>query len=212
MPSSDDRPGAVILADGDYPSGSVAFHLLSAAGRVVCCDGAAMEYVARGGEPFAIVGDCDSLDRGFRERFASVLHCDPDQETNDLTKAVAFCVRRGIIDITILGATGKREDHTIANISLLVDYTKAATVRMITDLGVFDPVEGYTRFESFEGQQVSIFTLSPDTLVTTEDLVYPLREAPLTRWWQGSLNMSQSREFGLRTTAPAIVYRLFGSP
>lgn len=210
MPSVGDCSEIVILADGDYPSSDIAASVLSTAsrsGRVVCCDGAAMEYIARGGHPYAIVGDCDSIDESFRKGFLSILHCDPDQETNDLTKAVKFCVGQGIRNITILGATGKREDHTIANVSLLADYMRQVTVRMITDSGVFDPVVGHTRFESFEGQQVSIFTFSPDTLLTTENLAYPLHEAPLSRWWQGSLNRSEGSEFGLHTTGAAIVYR-----
>jgi thiamine pyrophosphokinase len=199
----------IILADGSYPSGELALSVLEGAARVVCCDGAAHEYVARGGTPWAIVGDCDSLSAEFIARYAAIVHRNPDQETNDLTKAVRFCRAHGMDNITILGATGRREDHTLGNISLLIDYAKeGATVRIITDHGIFIPIFEDTFFESYAGEQVSIFTLSPTTLITTEGLAYPLADAPLTGWWQGTLNESLGTRFGIRTTGPTIVYRL----
>ncbi len=199
----------VILADGDYPSRGLAVEILASAPKVVCCDGAAREFVSRGGVPLAIVGDCDSLPDDLRERFADIVYPDPDQETNDLTKAVRFCLSRGMRNIVILGATGRREDHTLGNISLLIDYAReGATVRMITDNGVFEPIFGDTFRDSFAGQQVSIFTLSPQTLITTDNLAYPLKDAQLTGWWQGTLNESLGSRFGVLTTGPAIIYRL----
>ncbi len=210
MPSEHDSPEVVVLADGDYPSGRVASALLANAKKVVCCDGAAREFVARSGTPFAIVGDCDSIGVELQRRFAGITHCDPDQETNDLTKAVRFCTGRGLRDITILGATGRREDHTLANISLLVDYMlEGAVVRMVTDTGVFDPILSDTMFRSYPGQQTSIFVLSPDTLISTVDLRYPLHRASLPGWWCGSLNQSHGDRFGFRATGAAIVYRQF---
>lgn len=203
--------GIIILADGDYPSGREALAALNAASRVVCCDGAAHEFVARGGTPWAIVGDCDSLSEDLAERFADRVHRVAEQESNDLTKAVRFCLARGFRHLTILGATGRREDHTLGNISLLVDYAKEdAVVRMITDRGIFEPITGRARFDSFEGQQVSIFTLDPSTLVTTRNLRYPLNHVPLTGWWQGTLNESTASIFSLLLeNGWGVVYRLF---
>jgi len=57
----------------------------------------------------------------------------------------------------IVGATGKREDHTLGNISLLADYMKTAKVVMVTDYGIFTPMQGITEFTSHKGQQVSLF-------------------------------------------------------
>ena len=74
--------------------------------------------------PDAIVGDMDSLNESIAGRFHDRIFKDKDQDTNDLTKAVAWCSERGYRDLVILGATGKREDHTIGNISLLAEYIK----------------------------------------------------------------------------------------
>ena len=206
-----DTAETVILADGDYPSGALAAALLADARRVVCCDGAAAGFVERGGVPWAIVGDCDSLAAEFRERWSAIVHHNPDQESNDLTKAVRFCIDRRLTDIIILGATGRREDHTLGNVGLLADYAQFSglrSVRMVTDRGVFDVIVGPTRFFGAAGDQVSIFCPDPQTRVTTANLRYPLKNAQLRGWWQGTLNEALAPEYGIAATSNALIYRL----
>ena len=107
---------------------------------VVCCDGGADEYIRRGNVPDVIIGDGDSLSDENRRKFGHILHRISDQETNDQTKAVNFLLAQGKRRIAIIGATGKREDHTLGNISLLIDYLRAgADVRTYTDYGIFIP-------------------------------------------------------------------------
>ena len=115
---------ALILANGDYPSASLPLRMLEEAPYVVCCDGGANEYIARGYLPDVIIGDGDSLSEANRLQYASLIHHNPDQETNDQTKAVQFLLAQGKRKIAIVGATGKREDHTIGNISLLMEYMR----------------------------------------------------------------------------------------
>ena len=126
MPDAATAPETVILADGEYPAEGIPATLLAQARYVVCCDGAADAYTARGGIPSAIVGDGDSIGRTTAQRFRDILHIVPDQETNDLTKAFSFCMEQGRRELTILGATGGREDHAIGNIALLADYARQA--------------------------------------------------------------------------------------
>jgi thiamine pyrophosphokinase len=185
----------VILADGRFPEHATPLSFLRNARRIVCCDGAAEKLVAFGREPDAIVGDFDSISEGLKQRFPAILFPDPEQETNDLTKAVGFCTQRGWKEIAILGATGNREDHTLGNLSLLNDYEKTARVQMLTDCGVFVPQCRSAVYESYPGQQVSIFSLTPTTRFRTQNLVYPLRNRPLTSWWQGTLNESEAEWF-----------------
>ncbi len=54
-------PEAVILANGEYPSHPLPLQMLKNAEFVVCCDGAANEYILRGHTPDVIIGDGDSL-------------------------------------------------------------------------------------------------------------------------------------------------------
>ena len=131
---------AIILANGDYPSADVPVQLLKEAPYVVCCDGGANEYIEKGYTPDIIIGDGDSLSEENRRLYADLIHHNPDQETNDQTKAIQFLLSQGKKRIAIVGATGKREDHTIGNISLLMEYMRMGVeVCMYTDYGVFVP-------------------------------------------------------------------------
>lgn len=142
LPIGCDVPETIILADGDFPSHPLALEWLRQCPYVVCCDGAANTYIRSGRMPEAIVGDGDSLLPDIKERYASLIHSEAEQETNDLSKAFRFCLSQERKRITIMGATGKREDHTIGNVSLLADYMEQAEVSMMTDYGIFVPIRG----------------------------------------------------------------------
>lgn len=195
---------AVILANGDYPSSPLPLKLLKEAPYVVCCDGGADAYIANGHLPDAIIGDGDSLSEANRLRYASLLHHNPDQETNDQTKAVQFLLSQGKHRIAIVGATGKREDHTIGNISLLMEYNRmGATVRSYTDYGIFIPCKDTCTFECKEGQQVSIFNFTAKGL-KSEGLAYPIYD--FTTWWQGTLNTCTGSSFTIEAKGEYLVF------
>ena len=189
------NPPVVILADGVFPQHPYAKKVLSDANAIVCCDGAAEKLLASGIEPHYIVGDLDSVSGATKKRFSGRLHYVESQETNDLTKAVNFCVEQGVSRVSILGATGLREDHTLANIALLADYADMLEVLLITDYGVFTAIKKTTVFDSFPGQQVSVFSLTSQTRITLSGLKYPLHETMLDSWWKGTLNESLGASF-----------------
>lgn len=198
----------VIIANGRFPSHPVPLSCIREAEYIICCDGAANDFIARGGVPDAIVGDCDSISEENRIRFADILHPNPDQETNDLTKSVQFCVENGRQEIIIVGGTGKREDHTLGNISLLADYAELAEVIMVTNWGIFTPIHSITEFKSYKGEQVSIFSIDPKKL-TTHNLKYPVEGRILTNWWQGSLNESLGDSFSIDPEGRVIVFQAY---
>ncbi len=202
----DKIPSAIILANGDYPIHSLPLALLAKTDYVVCCDGATNGFVGSGRTPSAIVGDGDSLSEENRACFSDIIHSMAEQETNDLTKAFNFCLEQNKKELLILGATGKREDHTLGNISLLAEYMDKAKVEMVTDYGVFTPISENSEFESYPGQQVSIFNFS-DAIISQEGLLYTL--PTLRRWWQGTLNAALSNHFIIYTTGKALIFRAY---
>lgn len=188
----------VIVADGKFPEHEIPLKALRDANIVVCCDGAATKVDRHGIVPTAIVGDLDSLNSNLREKYSDRLFHEPDQDSNDLTKAVKWCISRDYTDIVILGATGLREDHTLGNISLITNYSKlGANVRMLTDTGCFIPLLKSSILTSFKGQQVSIFSPNNKTLITTTNLLYPICNRSLEEYWMGTLNESLGDSFGI---------------
>lgn len=195
---------AVVLAGGEYPTAPQPLEVLHNAPYTVCCDGAADSYIATGRVPDAIVGDGDSISANNRAKYAALLHIVTEQETNDQTKAVRFLQELGKRRIAIVGATGRREDHTIGNISLLIEYARAgAQVRSFTDHGVFIPCNGDTTLKCRKGQQVSIFAITAKEL-SSEGLLYPIYD--FTNWWQGTLNECTGKEFTIHAEGEYLLF------
>ena len=209
LPKPSDCPDVVILAAGDFPHGQVALAMLVGAREVICCDGAAEEFCATGAEPIAVVGDFDSLSEELRTRLADRLHHRPDQDVNDLWKALTLAIERGARRVTVLGAFGRREDHSIGNLMLCAARMSEVEIQMVGDRGVFSFIDRDSTFESFAGQQVSLFTLSPTTEISTIGLRYEPPQNRLSAMWQGVSNESLGAEFTIRANGPTIVYRLF---
>ena len=188
----------IILANGAFPKSQQLLDLLDDCKQIICCDGAVNKLIESGREPHIIIGDLDSVEANHEAKYQNILVQINDQNTNDLTKAINWCLAHKIEEVIILGATGEREDHTIGNISLLTEYHKKLNVRMLTDNGVFIPISKSTNFKSTIGQQVSIFSLNPTVEITSIGLKYPLQNLALKAWWMGTLNEAVSNEFEIK--------------
>jgi len=200
----------VILANGKFPKTKKTLEILNSANRIICCDGATENLIKYGLKPNLIIGDLDSISQNIKFKYKNLIHQVKEQNTNDLTKAVNWCVDNNILEFDILGATGKREDHTIANISLLSKYAEHAKARIISDYGIFTAITQTSVFKSYKGQQVSIFAMNPESKITSTGLKYPLKNIKLPNWWNGTLNEAIAEKFSLNFEAGRyIVYMLY---
>ena len=196
------RGDTVILAAGDFPrSGGAAWRLLAGAKRVVCCDGAARAYRRRfKREPLAIVGDLDSL-KGGRSGGARIVHV-AEQETNDLAKAVRWCAAQGWKRPVIVGATGKREDHTLGNVFRALAFG----LEIVTDHGRFVPFEGRLRLKVPAGAPVSVFAPDPTTRMTSKGLEWPLDGVRFDNLYCATLNRATATTVTLTSTRRVSVW------
>ncbi|MBR5476339.1 MAG: thiamine diphosphokinase [Bacteroidaceae bacterium] len=202
--NTQERDYAVILAKGEYPTADTPTKILSEASFVVCCDGAANNYIKQGFTPDAIIGDGDSLHDSLRTQYSHLVHKIEEQETNDLTKAVRFLLSKGKKEIVILGATGRREDHTLGNISLLMSYArKGINVRMYTNYGAFIPCKDSCTIGSYRGQQISIINFGA-TSFSSEGLLYPIYD--FSEWWQGTLNEATGDSFTINAKGEYLIF------
>ncbi len=192
----------VILANGAFPTHAAPLKVLNEAERVVCCDGAVKAF------PNAdiVIGDGDSVPAEFRDRLIQV----DEQEDNDLTKATRYCEAQGWHNIAYVGCTGKREDHTLGNISLLMRYYREMNINgtMFTDSGYFTPAQGEQTFDSMPGQQVSIFNFGCKT-ITSEGLRW--NSYAYQELWQGTLNESLADHFTMRTDGFYMIFRTYSN-
>lgn len=186
----------VILADGQFPVHPIPLTILRKARMVICCDGAAQKLIGSGIRmPDYVVGDLDSLNGELLERLGERVIRIESQDSNDLTKGFDLALLLKSEKVVILGATGLREDHTLGNISLLSRYSEQADVLMYTDYGRFIAISETTTIPSHKGQQVSLFSLTPNVPITYKGLKWDISDRPLLSWWEGTLNEALGDSF-----------------
>lgn len=206
-----------ILAAGDFPKNNVVLEILKKTTPLIVCDSAMEEVIAYNKDkndeeqlnPSAVVGDGDSLHSELKEKYRAIWHHYSEQDFNDLTKATKFAIKNySSKTIAYIGATGKREDHTIGNISLMRYYHEhlGITPTLITDYGWFVPSNGEDLFESFAGQQVSIFNCGCKRL-ESEGLKWNI--SPFNELWEGTLNEATSDSFKINGDGEYLVFRTF---
>ena len=134
---------------------------------------------------------------------------DRSEEYNDLQKALRYCTANGYNDVLLMGCGGLREDHFIANLSIMVMCSAQMRLAMLTEHGVFNVLRGTSTFRSFPGMQVSVFTRSPHTKLTFKGLKYPVYDRSFNWLWEGSLNEAVGDAFTVETCGgePVVIYR-----
>jgi thiamine pyrophosphokinase len=126
---------AVIIENGEFPRKEYPRELIRRADRIVCCDRGLEAFLRHRGrifspdsvrEPDIVIGDMDSLRPSLQQQYSKILIHNTGQEDNDQTKAFRYILEHEpeVDAIHILAATGKREDHTIGNLSLLMEYAR----------------------------------------------------------------------------------------
>jgi thiamine pyrophosphokinase len=85
---------------------------------VICADGGLEKAENLNLRPNLILGDFDSVDASVLEYYKSL----NIEIVTDMELAVDNAVMKGFKDVVMVGATGNRLDHTLANIQLLEKY------------------------------------------------------------------------------------------
>lgn len=206
-----------ILAAGEFPSHEAPLQALREADFVVCCDSSYKRLQNSNFriQDFVVIGDGDSLTEADKAALGDRWIQVDEQDYNDLHKAMAWATSQFTIhnsQFTIIAACGKREDHTLGNISYLVTFAEEypeADIEMLTDYGHFVAVTGECTFRSFPRQQVSIFTMEPDKAISSHGLKWELDNFHARLWWQATLNEALGAEFSLSTEGHLVVFQTY---
>ncbi|MCD8208889.1 MAG: thiamine diphosphokinase [Bacteroidales bacterium] len=207
---------AVIIGGGEYPKKPYPLYIIERADYVVCCDSALGAYLRHsrkilgaqsadapnGGTlrlPDAVIGDMDSLSPALKKRYGHLIVHIPEQETNDQTKAFHHVLEKfpDVGEIFFMGATGKREDHTIGNISLLMEYCREVEAKgvdvnlsMVSDYSTIFPLTRSTSIECGVGRRISLLTPDNSLRIRSKGLEWPTDEVVFDNWWKATLNRS----------------------
>ena len=211
---------AVIVGNGQFPKKEYPLYLLESADCVVCCDGALDTYLRHFSgrnlrRPDVVVGDMDSLSKKTAERFRDIAVKIDEQETNDQSKAFHYILEHfpDVDTIHILGATGKREDHTIGNLSLLMEYVRemrrqdcgrTVSVDIVSDWSTAFAITDSCTLDVGEGRSVSIICPDNSLNIKSEGLVWPTDNVVFDNLWQTTLNRASADRISLTFSHPSI--------
>ena len=211
---------AVIVGNGQFPKKEYPLYLLESADYVICCDGALDTYLRHFSgrnlrRPDVVVGDMDSLSKKTAERFRDIAVKIDEQETNDQSKAFHYILEHfpDVDTIHILGATGKREDHTIGNLSLLMEYARemrrqdcgrTVFVDIVSDWSTAFAITDTCTLDVGEGRSVSIICPDNSLNIKSEGLVWPTDNVVFDNLWQATLNRASADRISLTFSHPSI--------
>lgn len=199
----DKQEPALILANGEACSRKLLDELLEWSPFVVVLDGAMKRVMKLGIKVDVLLGDFDRNELEFEEIKASqdaieIVHT-PDQEKTDLEKAIDFLIEKGHKAATILWATGRRADHTFANIANLVRYRDQIILTLVDDFSSIYLLPKYpNRFTKWypKGTILSLLPIGNSTGITTSNLKYNLDDEDLALGFRNG-NSNEVLETGI---------------
>lgn len=170
---------ALVLCDGLPPGEALFMKNLEQVHLFLAADGGGNIARRFGILPDVVIGDLDSFREKEDDPFEIIEN--PDQGTNDLEKALSLALERGVTDVVVLGATGRRLDQTLKNLSVLKQFNHQFNRILFKD----DYGETFLIPEEYSlhlpaGTIVSLFPLSGRVEgVSTQGLKYPLKNQTL---------------------------------
>lgn len=190
-----------LIANGAPPETPEERAALTVCEGCVCCD----RLPPEGAPPLlGVVGDLDTLGKAALP--PEMIFHDSDQETNDLTKAVHWCrARFPNARLDFFAVTGRREDHTLANLSLIAGYGRPADVPTASGLlRLF--AAGQAEIPVRPDASVSFLSFVPQR-ITVRGVVWPVENLLLDTLWRATLNRAETPTLSLRCEAPLFLYQ-----
>ncbi len=190
------RYRSVLCLDGELPLEFLKQTRLP----LIAADGAANRLVENGFEPFAIVGDCDSVRAELLEQYPHV--CDRSQETTDFEKAFAYLKKENLLPTIVVGISGGSLDRILSNV-FIFSQTDAL---FLSDTLIGFVLTGKRTFDWVVDTKVSLFGC-PSAIVTSHGLKWELDRTELTfRGFQSCSNRVQTSPLTLEVEGKILVF------
>lgn len=196
----------VIVANGKYPSHLYPLEIIDTAKTIICTDGSANKLKNHGFDPTLVIGDMDSIVniKDFTE--TEFLHV-PRQDNTDLEKVFDYCIKYGINKVTLLGATGIRDDLALTNMIMLIQYYEKLKIKLVTDIYTIECIKGKHTFSSFPQQSISLMAVYRVKSVTTKKLKFPLTKQSMIPSGMGLSNLALGNKFTINTSGKMLLFR-----
>lgn len=179
----DDQEPALIIANGAACNNELLGQLLEWSPLVVVLDAAIKRVTALNIKVDVLLGD---FDNGFdphefaREQQPVEIVFAPNQEKTDLEKALDYLIDRGIPAVNVIWATGRRADHTLANLTNLARYRDKIKIVILDDNSkVYLLPRSFSKWYP-AGTIISLIPIGTVDGITSRNLKYELTADSLT--------------------------------
>ena len=210
MPSTEPEATVLLCANGEPPPTGLVARLRRQHGLCVATDGALDWLIAQGQAPDHVLGDLDSATPGALAALPpGALVPTPDQEACDLEKSLHWCLRQGARSVTIVGATGRRFDHTLTTVSLLLALHRRANLALLSGDSVTRVCSGRLTVSGTPGDRLSLAAMAPAHGVSLDGVRWPLRSETLEPGSRGVSNEMAADVANLTVVAGALLVTHF---
>jgi thiamine pyrophosphokinase len=193
----------VVLANGNPPSHRHPLSILNNAATLICADGAATTAVKLGRIPDVIIGDMDSMDEAHIPPESEVIAM-TGQHNTDLEKVLDWCVGKNVPSAILLGLSGMREDHMMANFAVFSEYSHRLQLTAVTDYGIIHHVAGNKSFDCESGATVSLLLAANEPTISSHGLKYTLKAEKLKTGGHGISNRAEREHFSLEVSGGSL--------
>ena len=197
---------SVLIANGKKPKNKKIIEILKNAKNVICVDNGYELASELNITPSVVIGDLDSVDINKISKDILIIK-DEDQNTNDLEKALNYCLSKNIRDIILVGATGERDDQNLVTILVSLEYIEQLNIEILSDLYSIEFVNGERDFEVTPMREVSLISMDKENIITTQGLKYNLDKSKLSSATHGISNYSIGENFSISCSSPLIVFK-----
>ena len=173
---------ALIIANGESCSEELLGQLLEWSPFIVVLDHAIYRVLELGIKIDVWMGDFDhhhDFEQIRQSQDPLEIITTPDQDKTDLEKAIDFLIERGFPAANIIWATGRRADHSIANITNLVRYKDTIRLVMLDDNSKIFPLRGVFEKWYVAGTPISLIPVGVVNGISTSGLKYNLSDESL---------------------------------
>lgn len=200
----DEQEPALLIANGDDCSAELLGQLLEWSPVVVVLDQAIWRVLDMGIKVDVLLGDFDrNLDINLirEKQYPLEVVRTPDQEKTDLEKGIEYLIERGHSAVNIVWATGRRADHTIANLTNIVRYKNQIKIVVLDDYSRVFPLVG--RYEKWyeAGIPLSLVPIGTVEGIVTSNLKYNLTDESLTLGYRSGTSNEVAEDGFVRISA-----------
>ncbi|MFN4146518.1 MAG: thiamine diphosphokinase [Runella sp.] len=178
----DQQEPALLIANGEACSYELMGQLLEWSPVVVVLDNAIHRVLDLGIKVDILLGDFDrdmDFDQIRSRQYPLEIVNAPDQNKTDLEKGIELLIERGFPAVNIVWATGRRADHTLANLTSIVRYKNQIKIVLYDDYSKVFPLVGTFEKWYATGTPLSLMPIGTVEGIVTEGLKYNLHNESL---------------------------------